>query len=109
MSEVNKYPSGLIAATFAAWIATMGHIQAAEPTAAGLWQKLAEGKPVGWFLFVERNGAYEGTIAKMFRRPGEEPNPLCTQCQDDRKNMPVMGMPFVRGMKRDGLKYDGGN
>src|SRR5262249_28428232 len=31
-------------------------VMAAEPTAAGLWQKKDEaGKSVGWFLFVERN------------------------------------------------------
>ena len=43
---------------------------AAEPTAAGLWQKIEKGKTVGMFLMLDRNGMFEGVIAKMFPRTG---------------------------------------
>jgi Uncharacterized protein conserved in bacteria (DUF2147) len=81
----------------------------AGPSAAGLWQKLEDGKPDGWFLIVDHDGIFEGAIAKIFQKPGEDPNIACTKCTDDRKNLPWLGLSFIRDMKRDGLKYENGN
>ena len=46
--------------------------QAADPSAAGLWQKVEDGKPVVWVLVVDHDGIFEGVIAKTFPLPGEE-------------------------------------
>jgi hypothetical protein len=100
----------LIIASLTAFTLAALPVRAAEPTASGLWRKVDEaGRSMGWFLFVERNGTYEGAIAKLFQRPGDDANPICSRCPGDRRNAPLLGLSLVRDMKRQGLRYEGGN
>jgi hypothetical protein len=101
--------TGAVLLLVAAPLAAAPPAPAVEATAAGLWQKIENGKAVVWFLVVDHDGIFEGAIAKTFPLPGEDPNEVCTKCTDDRKNAPLLGISFIRDMKRDGLKYENGN
>jgi uncharacterized protein (DUF2147 family) len=110
--QLAKQSAKLAIAGLVALVAAISSAAAAEPTAAGLFQKVDDetGKPVIWFLFVEHDGIYDGVAAKLFPRPSDGPSPpICTACKDERKNAPILGLPIIKDMKRTGLRYEQGN
>jgi hypothetical protein len=97
-----------VAGAFAS-LAGIAPLRAAEPTVAGFWEAYDDGRPGGWFLFFERDGLFQGALVKAFTKPGEQPQLTCSQCTDERKNAPMIGLLIVKGMQRKGLKYENGN
>src|SRR5260221_6419716 len=84
-------------------------VEAADPTILGLWEQTDDdGNVGGWFLMFKQNGVDEGALAKMFRKPGEDPNPICTKCAGDQKDLPSIGLIMIRGMQRKGRVYENG-
>ena len=85
-------------------------LRAAEPSAVGLWEQVDEnhGKPESWFKITERNGVYQGTIVKIFFKPGEDENWSCDKCEGNERGKPVLGLALIKGMQRQGLSYENG-
>ena len=84
---------------------------AGQLSPAGLWQAVDSDtkEPTGWFLIADHNGIYDGIIARMFLKPGEDPNTVCDKCKDDRKDHTWLGLEIIRGMKPEGeAKYGDG-
>jgi len=46
----------------------------------------------------ERDGELFGTVVELFRLPEEDQHPICSDCEDDRKDQPALGMEIVRNM-----------
>lgn len=83
--------------------------QRAAPVVAGLWEQVDDdGRVGGWFHIYERDGIFEGRIVKMFPKPGDRPNPICTKCPGDQKNQPTLGLTLIKGMQRKGRHYENG-
>jgi len=105
-----KYLTLIVAALMGglAYAAPLG--ASAEQTAAGMWaQVYPDGRVGGWFLIFEEDGVFEGAIAKMFLKPDEDPDPICTHCPGEQKNMHSLGLVIIKGMQRNGLVYENGS
>ncbi len=78
----------------------------------GRWVTIDDnsGKKRSIVEIIERQGHAYGRIVQLFREAGEEADPVCDECdpEDDRYNKKVIGMEFIRGMKKDGDEWDDG-
>lgn len=59
----------------------------------------------------ERGGKVYGKITKLFRKPGENPDPVCDECEtnDPRYLKKIIGMEFMEGLIKDDQEYGDGN
>jgi len=50
----------------------------------------------------EKGGKYYGKIVKLFRKPNEDPDPICDECdpEDPRFNKKIIGMEIIKDMKK---------
>ena len=62
------------------------------------------GKPRSVVEISERDGKYYGKIIKLFREPGEDQDPVCTECEGELNGQKVIGMEIITDMK-----YNKGN
>jgi len=83
---------------------------AEAPSLAGLWRTIDDKtrKARGVVRLYEQQGALFGKIERSY--DPKEANDVCDKCTDDRRNKPVVGMVFLRNMKRHGAtEYTGGD
>ena len=71
----------------------------------------ASGKKRSIVEISERQGQAYGRIVQLYREAGEEADPVCDECdpEDDRYNKKVIGMEFIRGMRKDGDEWGDGS
>ena len=76
----------------------------------GLWKTIDDstGKPKSLVRITESNGVISGKIEKLIREPSEDQNPVCSKCDGELKDKPVLGMTILNGLQKDGDSYSGG-
>ena len=84
--------------------------QDSSATALGIWQTFDDDThaPKALVEITAHDNELSGRIVKLFRAPGDDPNPLCNKCADERHNQPVLGMTILSGMHQHGDEWDGG-
>lgn len=59
-------------------------------------------------IWQAQNGSLGAKIVKVFPRPDEEENPICTKCKGYNKGKRAIGLNVMWGMNKDGDEYNGG-
>ena len=78
----------------------------------GKWKTINDetGKARSIVNIYKQNDKYYGKIVKLFREPGQDPDPVCDDCPEDdpRYNQKIIGMEIIKGLEKDGDEYTGG-
>lgn len=84
--------------------------QAEAQTPAGLWKTFGDhgGEAESLVRIIEVNGEFEGRVQVVFSPLSTMPNPHCDRCSGELKDKPVVGMKILKGLRRDGEVYSGG-
>ena len=74
---------------------------AAEMSPVGLWRTTDEktGEAKSEVRIVDNAGVVSGKVEKLLRK-GADPKAVCSQCSDDRKDQPLVGLEIIRGAKK---------
>ncbi len=74
----------------------------AQMTPLGTWESIDDktGEPKALMRITEQDGVLSGRIEKLLRPRPNDPNPVCDQCTDERKNQPLVGLEIIRGAKK---------
>jgi uncharacterized protein (DUF2147 family) len=79
-------------------------------TPVGVWKTLSDknGEVESLVRIVEVNGEVQGRVERIFSPPAPSANPLCEECKGELKNKPIVGMIIMKGLRRSGAEYTGG-
>jgi uncharacterized protein (DUF2147 family) len=85
----------------------------ANAQVAGKWKTIDDetGDQKSIVEIFERDGKLYGRIVKLFRKPGEDQDPVCDECEkeDPRYGKKIIGMEIIREMTAAENEYSGGD
>lgn len=105
-----RYLAGM--KTFFILLSILGSLALSAQSISGKWKTIddSSGKPRSVVEIYEKEGKYFGKIIKLFRAPGEDPDPVCDECPGKRKDQKVIGMEIITGLEyeEDSEEYEDG-
>lgn len=77
----------------------------------GIWKTVDDntGKTKSEVQLEIKNNALYGTIVKLYKEPGENPDPVCNVCEGAFKGKKIIGMQIVNRLKNDGTEWKADN
>lgn len=90
-------------------LAFPGPSPASEDTPVGTWRTIddATGAAKSLVEISMADGKLQGKVIKVLQSD-QGPNPICKECEGERRNQPVVGMTILWGLERDGAEWNGG-
>lgn len=73
----------------------------AQMTPVGLWRSMDDksGEAKSEIRITEAGGVLSGKVEKLLRK-GADPAALCTECKDDLKDKPMVGLTIISNAKK---------
>jgi uncharacterized protein (DUF2147 family) len=80
-------------------------------TVVGKWKTIDDEthQPKSVVNLVIKNDKLYGNIIKLYRKKGEDLDPLCTKCTGSLNNKKIIGMQIVNGLTKDDNEWEGDN
>lgn len=99
MKKIFNFAAAIMTILFAGMVSA-----ATDASPVGLWKTIDDvtGKPKAIINITEaQDHTLQGTIVKIFPRPGHDQNELCAACRGPRHNQRIVGMTILEGLRRD--------
>ena len=80
----------------------------AQMSPVGTWRSMdeKENTPKAQVKITEAGGIVSGKVEALLRK-GADPNQLCTECKDELKDKPMVGMTLISGVKKPRARRSG--
>lgn len=73
----------------------------AQMTPVGVWKSLDDktGEAKSEVRITDNGGVLSGKVERVLRKDAD-PKAVCSECTDDRKGQPIVGLEIIRGAKQ---------
>ena len=84
--------------------------EAQSNTIWGKWKTIDDKTkaPKSIVEIYKQEGKLYGRIVKLFRKPEEDPDPVCDKCKGEQKDKKILGMVIINGLTKKGVAWSKG-